>query len=214
MQQRVFSLALPPVFSEANFYAAACNREAQQWVMRWPDWPAHALLLYGPKGAGKSHLAHLWAARTKAQVFSCGGNAALSPEAMRGNWLVEDIHLLTDEKTLLHLLNISREQKTSLLLTSAVPPAQLPFKLPDLTSRLLALPATGIEMPDEETLAAVLRKQFADRQLKVEEDVIAFILPRMERSFAGLSALVDALDQQSLAEQRNLTIPFVKRVMG
>jgi chromosomal replication initiation ATPase DnaA len=214
MSQLTLSISLPAVFSEDNFHVADCNREAHQWAARWPDWPGNALLLYGPSGAGKSHLGQLWAARAKAQRFSTRETSLLSPDTMRGNWLVEDIENVSDARALLHLINFSGENKTSLLLTANAPPKRLPFTLPDLTSRLLALTAIGISSPDEATIAAVLRKQFADRQLKVEDEIIAYLLPRMERTYAGAAIIVDTLDTEALAEQRNLTVPFVKRVLG
>ena len=163
MSQYTLSLALPPVFSEDNFFVSDCNRQAHGWIMRWPDWPAHALLLHGPEGSGKSHLAAIWAARSK-------GNVA------------EDIERLADERELLHLFNSTKENKQNLLLTASVPAPGLPFTLPDLTSRLLSIPSVAIGQPDDEVLAGAMRKQFADRQMKVDDDVIAYILPRMERS--------------------------------
>jgi len=214
MAQYAFPLTLPPVFSEDNFYAAPCNRESHAWVTRWPNWPSQALLVYGPSGAGKSHLGHIWAGRAKGKIFFSREQKKFAPETMSGNWLIEDIEKLADEKALFHLLNLAKENKNFLLLTASLPPRELPFTLPDLTSRLLALPCVGIAAPDEETIAAVLRKQFSDRQLKVEDEVIAFLLPRMERSYGGAATIVETLDKQALAEQRNLTVPFVKRTLG
>lgn len=210
MSQYALSLSLPPVFSEANFYVSDCNREAHGWVMRWPDWPANALLLYGPSGAGKTHLGHVWAARARAAVCETAPPA----DNISGPALVEDIHGAKNERQLLHALNYAAEKRHSLLLTSLLPPAQLPFTLPDLTSRLKALPAVGIAAPDDGALSAALRKQFADRQLKVEDDAIAFLLPRMERSFSGAADMVSRIDTAALAEKRNPTIPFLKRALG
>jgi chromosomal replication initiation ATPase DnaA len=210
MSQFTLPISLPPVFSEDNFFVAGCNQEAHRWIMRWPDWKTHALIIYSPTGAGKSHLGHIWAERANAKTTTL----PLAPETVRGNLLIEDIEKITDEQALFHLLNLAKENKYSLLLTSNVAPNRLPFELPDLTSRLLALPAIGIGAPDDMLLAAVLHKQFADRQLKVEDGVIAFLLPRIERSFTQAVKIVDILDKKALAEQRNLTVPFVKRVLG
>lgn len=209
MSQYALPIKLPPVFSEHNFHVSACNREAHHWVMRWPDWQAHALLMYGSAGSGKTHLGHIWAARARGQVCE----TLPAPDTLTGPALIENIDRQADAKQLLHLLNYSKEQNLSLLLTSSQPPAALPFTLPDVMSRLKALPAVAIDAPDDELLAAVLRKQFADRQLKVDNDVIAFLLPRMERSFSQLTKIVETLDKEALALKRTLTIPFVKQVL-
>lgn len=207
MNQLAFSLPFTAATSESSFFVSACNQEAYQWVQAWPNWPAHALLLYGPEGSGKTHLAHIWAA--KANAIS-----SASAESLSANAVVENIDRRTDQQQLFHLLNTAKEQGLYLLLTSSVAPKQLPFTLPDLTSRILALPAIAITAPDDAALYGALCKQLADRQLKVDEDVIAYLLPRMERSFAKLSQLIDTLDRASLEEKKSLTIPFLKKTLG
>lgn len=207
MSQYALNLALPPVYAEDNFFVSSCNREAHRMVSAWPDWPSHALLMHGPKGSGKSHLAHIWASRAGAAAVSRpqGGEG--------GNLLVEDIEWLDDEQALLHVLNGSAENGRNLLLTSSVPASQLPFSLPDLTSRLKALPSVAIHEADDEALHRVLRKQFADRQIKINDDVIIYLTPRMERSFKKINILVDTLDRAALMEGRTITIPFVRRLL-
>jgi len=206
MAQYTFSLPLPPLFSEDNFLVSSCNREAWQWIHSWPNWSA--LILYGPAGCGKSHLGNIWGERAKAQRISLppGGE-------VRGSWLIEDIERITDERALLHFFNSVKENGGSLLLTSACTANQLPFTLPDLTSRLMALPSAHIDQPGDDVLGATLRKQFTDRQMKVDDEVIAYMVPRVERSFAAAKGLVEQLDSLALAEHRNITIPLVKRIL-
>lgn len=211
-RQGVLPLSLPTVYAADNFYVSACNRNAHAWIMRWPDWPGNALVLYGPSGSGKTHLGHIWALRAKAAIVN--GRDGFLPETLHGDTLIEDIGDIRDPRMLLHAINYLREQKASLLLTSALPPKQLPFTLPDLTSRILAMPSISIEPPDDDAMAAAIRKQFSDRQLKVDDEAIAFLLPRLERSFAQIATTVEALDHEALAEQRNLTIPFIRKVLG
>jgi chromosomal replication initiation ATPase DnaA len=214
MSQYAFPLALPPVFSADNFFVSGCNRDAWRWVNAWPDWPSRALIVYGPKDCGKSHLGHIWSARARAAIMEAP--ALPHPDTAKKNQdtLIENIEQAADERLLLHWCNVARENGFSLLLTSSLPPPQLPFTLPDLTSRLLALPAVSIERADDEVLAGAMRKLFADRQMKVEEDVIAYILPRIERSLSSVREVVDTLDRHALEAQRNITIPFVKRILG
>ena len=215
MTQYALPLALPAVYAEDNFTVGAPHRDAWQWVSSWPKWPAHALVLWGEPGSGKSHLGHIWQQKSDAQIIEAAELAGADISAMgRQNWLVENLHQLKDEEALLHLYNLTREHKQWLLLTSTLPAQQLPLTLPDLTSRLLSLPSAGIQTADDETVAALLRKQLADRQLKVEDDIIAYLLPRIDRSYIKINNLISGLDHAALARGKKLTIPFIREQLA
>jgi DnaA regulatory inactivator Hda len=214
MSQIPLSLNLPPVYSEDNFFVSDCNREAWQWIMKWPAWPGHALLLYGPKGSGKTHLGQLWAQKANAKIWPAAGLDTLAASATPSSWLIESIEHTSDQRQLLHLFNIAREQGKNLLMTANTAAAQLPFTLPDLVSRLQATTAVPIHQPDDTVLAGAMRKQFADRQMKVGDDIIAYTLPRMERSLEKVRELVERIDESALAEHKSVTIPFIRKLIG
>jgi DnaA regulatory inactivator Hda len=208
MPQIPLPLSLPAIFLAENFFVSSCNKAAYDTVLG--KWESHALYLYGQKGAGKSHLASIWAQKFGAEVVFCN---AINHAEITGNIVVEDIENCADETALFHLFNHCKNSGTKLLMTSAILPSALPFSLPDLTSRLRACALASINEPDDELLGAVLRKQFADRQLLVDDAVIAYLLPRMERSFAGVTELVEKLDQNALAEQKNITVAFARKIL-
>ena len=212
MAQYALNLALKPVYARENLIISTCNAAAWQWLEAWPDWPASALYLTGPEGSGKSHMAHLW--RMNANADSINANQLAHTEPQTGHWLIEDIDAATSPRSLLHWLNYIREHKGSLLLTSRHNIDALAFSLRDLTSRLKALTTAHIDQPDDGVLEGVLRKQWTDRQLPPDEDVIAFLLARMERSLPAIKHTMTRLDQAALAQQRPITIPFVKHVLG
>lgn len=205
MPQLPLPLSLPAIFAEDNFIVSACNEEAHRWI------GAHraSFILYGPAGSGKTHLGHIWAARHHAHIC----NTLPAPDMLTADACIENIERFRDERTLFHLLNNAKENGHTLLLTTALPPKQLPFTLPDLTSRLLAMPAVAIHMPDDDALRGALRKQFADRQLKITGEAIDYILPRIERSFAQAQAWVELLDQKAMAEKKPITIPFIRHAL-
>jgi len=189
-------------------------------IDRWPDWPAHALALVGPAGAGKSHLAAVWQARS--------GGIALAPEAVAArsrvmtraqpSVLLDDAERALSERRLepvdlFHLYNWLRERGGWLLLTGRTAPKRWPAELADLQSRLAALPVAEIGAPDQNLLAAVMVKQLSDRQLRVEPRVVDYAITRIERSFAAVEALVAALDRAALAAKRPLTVPLVREVL-
>ncbi|MGE5514671.1 MAG: HdaA/DnaA family protein [Bacteroidota bacterium] len=217
--QLALDLGHRPALGRDDFLVAPCNAEAVAWLERWPDWPAHALAVFGPPGSGKSHLLAAFASHHGlGQVVSVGA-ADLSVEAVpklvlhASVVMVDDLDRLGDETALFHLWNLTKETGRWLVLAGCAAPARQSVRLPDLASRLAATPAVGIGAPDDALLAAILVKQFADRQLRVGEDVVTYILGRMERSFAAARQVVEALDSASLARRRAITVPLARAVL-
>lgn len=215
-----------PALSGGDFLVAPGNREAVEWLDRWPHWPAPAFVLHGPAGCGKTHLAQVFMARTAARILEPddlghdfpGGfpGDVLRLEAHVPAFVIEDAERLTGgelEEPFLHLFNMVRESGRHLLLTARRPPARWQVALPDLKSRLNAVPVAAIGPPDDALMAAVVVKLFADRQLRIDEDVVPFLLARMERSFDAARSLVAAIDQAALEKRRNITVPLVRQVL-
>jgi chromosomal replication initiation ATPase DnaA len=187
------------------FFVAAPNALALAEIDRWRDWPSGKLALAGPPGAGKSHLAAVWAAEAGATVMASADLSGAPP--LPRNLVVEDADRVAGddaaERRLLHLHNGVLEAGGRLLLTARAAPARWPVALPDLASRLAATPVARIEAPDDALLSAVLVKLFEDRQLAVTPDLVGYCARRMERSFAAAQALVAALDARALEAGRS-----------
>ncbi|MBS0221977.1 MAG: DNA replication protein [Proteobacteria bacterium] len=198
-----------PTYAREDFIVAAGNREALAWIDRWPDWPAPALALSGPAGCGKTHLAHIWAARAQAATVegrdldgkTVADLTALS-DATRA--LVVEQAERTPERALFHLYNLMRERRGFLLLVAEHPPAHWRITLPDLASRLRAAPAVAVAPPDDELLGSIILKQLADRQLHAGAGVVHYLVSHMERSADTARRVVAALDGRALAERREI----------
>lgn len=204
-RQLALSLGFRERYGREDFLAGPSNAAALALVDRWPDWPAAAVALVGPEGAGKSHLAAIWAERAGARAIA--GHAITQagvPTALAtGALVIEDLREgVGDEAALFHLLNLAREEGAFLLITARTPPSGWSVRLPDLASRLRALPTVALAPPEDALLRAVLVKLFADRQLAVDEGLVGFVAARIERSFAAAGAIVDALDREALRQRR------------
>jgi chromosomal replication initiation ATPase DnaA len=195
-------------FAREDFLPGPCNAAALALVDRWPDWPAQTVVLVGPEGSGKSHLAAIWAATAGARFLAARALAtALLPAALAtGALVVEDLAAgQFDERALFHLLNLAHEERAFVLLSARTAPGGWKLSVPDLASRLKALPAVTLTAPDDVLLRGVLVKLFADRQLAVDESLVGFLAERIERSIAAARAVVTELDREAMRRQRPLT---------
>jgi DnaA regulatory inactivator Hda len=217
-EQLPFDLPHRDTHAREDLWVFPANAEAVAWIDRWPQWEAPALVIHGPAAAGKTHLARLWQKKAQAVAVTlesleplCG--AAHFPKAL----LADDAETLIGDQCaetfLFHAWNRAKEEGGHLLLTARRAPKDWAFALPDLRSRLLAAPAVSIGAPDEQAMAVVLAKLFSDRQLFVPQEVIGFILTRIERSFAALRDLAGEIDRKALAEKRAVTVPLVREIL-
>lgn len=216
-RQLVLALGHAENFSREDFLEGPSNAAALALVDRWPDWPARAVALVGPEGSGKSHLAAIWAVASGARFVSARAlDAASLPAALAtGALVVEDAaEGAIDEGALFHLLNLAREEEAYLLLTARTAPSGWTVPLKDLASRLRALPVVSLAPPDDALLRAVLVKLFADRQLRVDESLVEYLVRREERSFAAARKAVEELDRAALRLKRPLTRALAAEVLG
>ena len=209
-EQLLLDLPVRASLERGDFFVSEANALALAQLDQPEAWPDHRLILVGPEGAGKTHLAHVWAEAQYAEILSEVPTDAMS--AVEAPALVlEDVDRApVSEEGLFHLLNAARASGTPLLMTARVAPKRWPLSLADLKSRIEATSTATIEAPDDALLSALLVKLFADRQLSVEPRVIAYALARIERSFAAAQTLVEKVDRFSLAEKRAITV----RVLG
>ena len=200
-----------------EFVRAPCNENALLWIERWPDWPATGLALYGSPGCGKTHLAEIWRERSAARSIEAAAMTVHNPLELISDakaLVVENLPADVPEQALLHLYNLIGERGGHILFTALDPPARIGFRLPDLLSRLRAMPAISIADPDDMVLAAVMQKMFDDRQLPVSEDIVRFLLTRMERSYSAARSLAAEIDRLALAEKRQVTIPLARLALS
>ena len=214
-RQLILQLPRRGAFGKEDFYVSSCNSEAVDWIDRWPKWPLPGLIICGPPSSGKTHLSAVWQARSKAVGFKGtekfrGLEVVLNNELLKFFFVDDADH--ADPEILFHIFNCIVSRGGHLLITAVEPPARWSQSLLDLVSRLKTLPVAQIERPDDTMLRSVLVKMFADRQLIVSSDVLAYMLIRMNRSFDSARHVVETLDAASLACHRAITIPFVKEV--
>ena len=220
MEQIPFNLGHRHAYGREDFFVSNSNREAVAWLDKWPDWPAPALIIFGAPASGKTHLLQVWKKEAAAKEILLQELVTETIDQIIGTSQTVIIDNVSQamgkkdkEEALFHLYNLMLERKGHLLVTASIPIREWPVLLPDLKSRLRAAPSVAVNPPDDDLIAVVLTKLFSDRQIFVSQEVIQFILPRIERSFLTIRHLVDKIDHKALSEKRAVTIPLVREIL-
>lgn len=207
-RQLAFALPHAESLTRDNFLEGPANAAGLALVDSWPEWPNRIMLLVGPEGSGKSHLAAIWAEQAGARSISAHAlTAAAVPGALAtGALVVEDLNPPDfDERAMFHLMNLAREDEAFVLITARVPPSAFQVELRDLRSRLRAVPAVSLLPPDDQLFRALIIKFCADRQLNLDENVVGYLATRIERSYAAARRAVELLDSEGLRLGRPVT---------
>ncbi|MBT8155538.1 chromosomal replication initiator DnaA [Epibacterium ulvae] len=218
-QQLSFDLPTKPALEREDFFVAPSNAMAVALLDPAFHWPSGKMVLTGPKGAGKTHLAHVWARQSGAWVIPAH---ALPHEDIatlsEGPMVVEDVpDIALDpaaQEALFHLHNLVLAAGHALMMTGRPAPNHWSLTLPDLQSRVQAATHAELQAPDDALLAVVLAKLFNDRQIAPKPDVIPYLVAHMDRTFAEAAQIVARLDQLSLSEKRSLSRPLAIRALS
>jgi chromosomal replication initiation ATPase DnaA len=220
MRQLPLPLPHDAAMGADDFLVTPCNSEASSWIEKWPAWPVHGLILTGLPGSGKTHLATLWLEKSGGRLLT--GRELIEEDAPALTSSAKSLVLdnadafagnAAAEEKLFHLYNHLKEIKGFLLLTMERGAGLAGFVLPDLRSRLLALPAAALLAPDDALLEALIVKQFRDRQIELDALVVAYLAPRVPRDAAGIRAMVERLDLAALAEGCKISISLARKVL-
>lgn len=218
IRQLTFDLPINSRLTRADFCVSPSNALALATIDGWQSWPNRKMVLIGPQGAGKSHIAQIWAADVSATLVAAADLATADVAALGAlpAVVIEDAETLAGDgdgqAALFHLHNLLAS-RAPLLVTALSPPRDWGMVLPDLASRMQASALTRLDPPDDALLAAVLAKLFNDRQLVVPANLIPYLVVRMDRSIAAARGLVDAIDAHALAKHRPITRSLVGEIL-
>ena len=214
--QLILNLRIIPSMHRNDYFVSDTNKEALKWIDAWPNWSENGLVVTGPKRSGKSHLATVLKNVSNGTVVFAKNLTEYNVNELFKikSIIVEDLESLKSEDALFHLFNMCKENNNKIMITSSLSPINIKFRLLDLKSRILSLPYVELKFPDDLLLEQIFIKLFLDKGVKVEKDVISFLLKRVDRSFDSVYNLVSKIDFASLEKSRKITIPFVRKYIS
>jgi len=219
-QQLIFDLPFRTAMGRADFFVSAANTVAVRGIDAWRDWPLAKMVLIGPQGAGKTHLAHVWAEETGAALRSaCAlGEADLPALAEAPALAIEGVDRIAGDRAaetrVFHLHNALAQRQAPLLLTGRAAPARWGITLPDLASRIAQAGLLCLQAPDDSLLGAVMVNLAQDRQLQLSPAVVSYTVRHVERSFAAIQNLVNVLDARALRTGKSPSTADVKAILA
>ena len=214
-EQLTLRFAFQPGLGEQDYLIGTFNAAAYDMIDLWPSWPDSVVILSGPEGSGKTHLANIWAKKSRAEIRQLSDLREADVQEMANLPAIVLQHRDTpfEEQALFHLLNLARERQIDILVTARSKPDGWLIRTPDLLSRLRLAPLVQIESPDDASFRALLAKLLHDRQLQVDPNVIEYLMIRSERSFAAATQVVELLDMESLSKARPITRAIAANVL-
>ncbi|WP_170607062.1 DnaA ATPase domain-containing protein [Ruegeria arenilitoris] len=215
--QLSFDLPSKTALGREDFFVSPTNALAVAMISA-TSWPGNKLVLSGPAGSGKTHLAHVWAAESGGRIIPSVDLVNEDvPNLARTSIAVEDVPQISSDperqKILFHLHNMVLAEGNDLLMTGRPTPNLWALSLADLQSRVDGAHHVALEGPDDALLGAVLAKLFVDRQLNPSPDVIAYLVKHMDRSFETASKVVGLIDDLALREKREINRALAVRVL-
>lgn len=223
-EQLTFDLPLRPAMGRDDFFVSSANAGAVAQIDAWQAWPMAKLILCGPAASGKTHLAHVWATMTSAQIVQAKDVAAqLESLTDAPALVVEDADQSCDEGSpskadreegLFHLHNALAHRGAPLLITARTPPSRWGTTLPDLASRMAQAGLAKLDAPDDALLMAVMMKRAFDRKLPLAPNILTYAAPRLERSFAAADAFIARVDALSLSQKRKPSMAHARAALA
>ena len=214
-KQLILDLRSIPSMGRADYFVSKSNNEIVSWLDKWPKWLIFGLFLSGPSGSGKTHIANLLKQSSNGIVIN---NADIKKRNIINLIdfdcvIIEDVDYALSENSLLHLFNFLQENNSKIMLTSKISINKLNLKLPDLKSRLLSLSQVNIGWPDDHLLSRVIIKQFLDKGVKIDIEVVEYLIKRMDRSFKSIENLVTNINYKAMEKSKKITVPFVRELL-
>ena len=214
MKQQVIKFQFREAQNRENYIVSDSNINAVQWIDKYPYWKNSGLIIEGPKSSGKSHLVRVWQKKSDCNIYCSDkvNNEKIDANDNR-NLAIENLEKIKNYEFFLHLLNYKKEKNLKYLLTTSHSIISQNIDLKDIKSRLLELPKVKITLPSDKLLKALIIKLLNEQGINITNNLVNYIINRIERSYNAVNLFVKDLNKISLEKKRNISIALIKEIL-
>ena len=216
LDQKLLDFGITESFDESDYYVSKSNYFAKNIIEAWPKWEKKIVNLAGEEYSGKTHLSNIFKKKSNALYLYSKDieDKILKKIKLSNNIIIEDLEESFDEKLLYSIFNLVEQDNKYLLISSKKPIDTMKFSLPDLVSRLKNCIIAKIEQPDDELIYAIILKSFSDRQIKLDNKIINYIIKRIARSYRKLHEFIYKIDELSLKKKKSINFKIIKEIIN
>ena len=216
LDQKLLDFGIAESFDENDYYVSKSNYFAKNIIEAWPNWEKKIVNLTGEEYSGKTHLSNIFKKKSKA-LYLYSNNIdehALRKIKLSNNIIIENLDESFNERLLYSIFNLVEQDNKYLLISSKKPIDAMKFTLPDLVSRLKNCIIAKIDQPDDELIYAIILKSFADRQIKLDNKIIDYIIKRISRSYSKMHEFIYKIDELSLKKKKSINFKIIKEIIN
>jgi len=216
VDQKLLDFDINESFDENDYYVSKSNYFAKNIIETWPKWEKNIINLTGEKFSGKSHLSAIFRRKSNALYLHAKNidDQTLKEIKLSNDIIIEDLDENFDEKLLYSIFNLVEQDNKYLLISSKKPMDTMKFSLPDLVSRLKNCIVAKIEPPDDDLIYAIILKSFSDRQIKLDNKIIDYIIKRIDRSYGKMHEFIYKIDELSLKKKQSINFKIIKEIIN
>ena len=216
VDQKLLDFAVNESFNENDYYVSSSNYFAKNIIQTWPQWEKKIINITGEKYCGKTHLSTIFKIKSNALYLYSNkiNDNSLKRIKLYNSIIIEDLDESFDEKLLYSIFNLVEQDNKYLLISSIKPIDTMKFTLPDLVSRLKNCIIAKIEQPDDDLIYAIILKSFSDRQIKLDNKIIDYIIKRIARSYSKMQEFIYKIDELSLKKKKSINFKIIKEIIN
>ena len=216
VDQKLLDFAVNESFNENDYYVSSSNYFAKNIIKTWPQWEKKIINITGEKYCGKTHLSTIFKIKSNALYLYSNkiNNNSIKQIKLYNSIIIEDLDESFDEKLLYSIFNLVEQDNKYLLISSIKPIDTMKFTLPDLVSRLKNCIIAKIEQPDDDLIYAIILKSFSDRQIKLDNKIIDYIIKRIARSYSKMQEFIYKIDELSLKKKKSINFKIIKEIIN